>query len=239
MLTPKIPSYVQKQKEAEAKRKEAEERLLQQKQYRITVVYTVITGFGVAAAFIAGFFAFGQLNVLRKQVDLTISQLRPKLELTFKGPERPATLTVGSVKQTGWLITPTWENHGSADATDFWGWADIKFFSPDYAKSFDFVNRTIDSDQVPRTTVGPSEARLQKSQFVSEKDVTSAIAGTGGIIIWGYVEYLDSLPDGRLHKIHWCYVVAPVDAGDMYIFSYAAYRPDCNTNESYEQKAKQ
>jgi hypothetical protein len=111
VLTPKIPRYVQKQNEAEAKRKDAENNadrkkiiaalegilehekaaenkqqtydyfkwavtwFLQQKQYRITVAYTVVTALGVTAAFIAGIFAFQQLGVMRVQFKAMKSQL--------------------------------------------------------------------------------------------------------------------------------------------------------------------
>jgi hypothetical protein len=252
VLTPKIPRYVQQQKEAEAKGKEAEYRSdrkkivlaleglleyvktdnnqrqpneqlkwlmawsLQQKQYRVTLAYTIVTAFGVAAAFIAGIFAFKQLHVMRGQLEVTISQLSPKLEMTLKGPQQPATRTIGSVKQLGWLITPNWENHGSTDADDFRGWDDSKFFSPDAPSAYDFL--TPESSKAPGITVGPGETRLQTSQFVTQDDVRSVIGGSGKIVIWGYIEYRDSLPEGRSHKIHWCYLVTPVDAVGYILF---------------------
>ena len=79
--------------------------------------------------------------------------------------------------------------------------------------------------------IPPGDARLQLSQFLSETDVSDVISSKSTFVIWGYIEYRDPLPDGRVHHIHWCYTEFPVDAGDSWIFSNVVYRPECNISD--------
>jgi hypothetical protein len=162
----------------------------------------------------------GQLSEMQRQSSLTINQLRPKLAFSFTGPE---TLMKIEGKE-GWLITPTWQNRGGSEGIDFWGWDNGQLFTPDAPKDFDFVTFNGNISGISKVTIGINEPRLQLSRFISKEDVQSIIDKKAKFVLWGYVEYRESLSGNQPHHIHWCFEVAPVDAGQSYIFSHPAYR---------------
>jgi hypothetical protein len=169
----------------------------------------------------------GQLNELKRQSELTISQLRPKLTLTIGGPNHPMKVE----DKEGWMMTPIWENHGGSEGINFWGWDAGRLFTPDAPKDFDFINLGHDTGPISKTPIGLNDPRFQLSKFISRDDVQSVVDRKATYVLWGYVEYQESLPGNRAHHIHWCYGTVPVDAGDSYIFSHALYRPECNTSD--------
>jgi hypothetical protein len=170
----------------------------------------------------------GQLAEMQKQSALTINQLRPKLILTIGGPGHAMKVD----GKEGFILTPTWINHGTSDGIDFWGWDNARPFTPDAPVDFDFLNKGgAPIGNVTKVTIAPLEPRLQLSKFISSEDVQAVIDNKTTFVIWGYVEYRESLPGNQPHHIHWCYKVVPVDDGDKYIFSYPGYRPECNTSD--------
>jgi hypothetical protein len=169
----------------------------------------------------------GQLSQMQKQSALTISQLRPKLALSFNGPKEPIKIE----GEEGWLVTPTWINHGGSEGIYFWGWDNGRLFTPGAPKDFDFLTFGGDVSTASKVTIGINEPHLQISKFLSRNDVQSIVDKKSMFIMWGYVEYRESLPGNQVHHVHWCYEVFPVDAGATYIFSYSAYRPECNSSD--------
>jgi hypothetical protein len=113
----------------------------------------------------------GQLTEMQWQSEFTITQLRPKLTMSFKGPNRPMKVE----GKEGWIITPTWENHGGSEGVDFWGWDGGRLFTPDSPADFDFLTPGRDLGTVSKTTIGINEQRLQMSRFITRDDVQSVI----------------------------------------------------------------
>jgi hypothetical protein len=169
----------------------------------------------------------GPLSEMQRQSALTIAQLRPKLTLSFKGPNERMTFA----GKDGWFVTPVWENRGGSEGLNFWGWDSSKLFVPDAKPEFDFVTPGGKVANPVKTTIGLTEPRLQISRFLPSDEVEQAAKEKGNIILWGSVEYQESLPGNQPHHIHWCYKVFPVDAGNTYIFSYSLYRPECNSSD--------
>ena len=168
-----------------------------------------------------------QLSEMRIQSALTINQLRPKLTLSFNGPKEPMKVE----GKEGWVFTPTWQNRGGSEGIDFWGWDNGRLFTPDAPQDFDFLTFKGDASAVSKVTIGINEPRLQYSKFISREDVQSIIENKGKFILWGYVEYRESLPGNQAHHIHWCYEAVPIDAGNSYIFAHPTYRAECNSSD--------
>lgn len=169
----------------------------------------------------------GQLNELRRQSALTISQLRPKLTLTFNVSKEPMKLG----DKEGWVITPTWQNRGASEGIDFWGWDNAQLFTPDAPVDFDFLTLRHDAGTIPRTIIGMNDPRLQVSEVISRDEIQSIIDKKANFILWGYIEYRKSLPGNQPHHIHWCYGVRPTDVGGSWIFAYPLYRAECNVGD--------
>lgn len=169
----------------------------------------------------------GQLNELRRQSALTINRLRPKLVLEFNGPKVPVKLG----DKEGWAFTPTWQNRGGSEGIDFWGWDAARLFTPDAPLDFDFLNLGHDAGVTARTTIGINESRLQLSRIITRDEVQSVIDHKGKFVLWGYIEYRESLPGKQSHHIHWCYESVPIDAGDSWIFAHPLYRAECNSSD--------
>jgi hypothetical protein len=72
---------------------------------------------------------------------------------------------------------------------------------------------------------------MQATRMVSMEDVKKAAAGSERIVLWGYIEYRDPLPGGKLHHTRWCNYASPITAGQRFGFSYPLYRPECNTSD--------
>lgn len=171
----------------------------------------------------------GQLTEMQTQSAITMNQIRPRFVLNFGGPN--GVMSNPSTGERGWYVTPAWENRGSSDAKDFWGWDTSSLFSPDAPADFDFLNPREKLGAVSKLVVGPNDPQLQASRFLPNADVQKAAKSDGTIIIWGYIEYRETISGNALHHVHWCYQVSPVDSGDSYIFSYSAYRPRCNVRD--------
>jgi hypothetical protein len=169
----------------------------------------------------------GQLAEMQRQSEFTITQLKPKLTLSFKGPNRPMIIE----GKEGWIITPNWDNRGGSEGIEFWGWDNARLFTPDAPADFDFLTFGRDTGAISKTTIGVNEWRLQMSRFISRDDVKNVIGNKEKFIFWGYIEYRESLPGNQPHHIHWCYETAPVDAGDSYIFARPLYRAECNSSD--------
>lgn len=158
-----------------------------------------------------------------------MSQIRPRLVLSFGGPN--GLMNDPLTGERGWFVTPAWENRGTSDAKEFWGWDTSSIFFPDASADYDFLNPRDKLGATPKLVVGPNAPQLQGSRFLPEGDAKRAAKGDGIIVIWGYIEYRETVPGNALHHVHWCYQVLPVDSGDSYIFSYSAYRPNCNIRD--------
>ncbi len=152
------------------------------------------------------------------QLAATLTQTGPQLVLSFNV----------TPNGDGWLVTPRWDNRGTTTAVGFRGWDNSKLFVKDAPQSFDFLNP--DPGTIPGTkaVVVPGIPILQQSRYLSRSDEVSMETGTM-VIVWGYVEYMDSLPHPRLHRIHWCNSESVIHVGDTYEFSAPIYRPECNT----------
>lgn len=214
--------------------------LIQWKQYRITVINTALAAFGVAAAFLAGLFALGQLSVMRgqltelqKQSALTISQLGPKLGITFSKIE--ATKQINGLPKPGWLITPTWVNHGGTEAIGFHGWDKLHIFVGDDTSQFDLVNPGVPVPETGGLSVTPTDVGMLASLFISNDDLTSAMEQKGVVLIWGYLEYADTLPDSSTRQVHWCYQVVPSKSANGFIFSFPIYKSVCNSTTTLKK----
>jgi hypothetical protein len=131
----------------------------------------------------------------------------------------------------GWFVTPKWENHGSTSAAQFLGWDNIKTFTPDADSSFDFMNLGRSFAGTPRLTIGPGSPVYQMSKFISVSDAVATHSGSARIVIWGYIEYADSLPGHKMHHVHWCFQATPIQARNALPFSFSAYRPECNSSD--------
>jgi hypothetical protein len=169
----------------------------------------------------------GQLDEMKKQSALTISQLRPKLSLKIGGPKVPMKLG----DKEGWVLTPTWQNRGGSEGIDFWGWDNARLFTPDAPADFDFMNLGHDPGPVSKTTIDTTEPRLQLSKVISRDEIQSVMDRKSNFVLWGYIEYRESLPGKQSHHVHWCYGVVPTDAGDSWIFAYPLYRAECNSSD--------
>jgi hypothetical protein len=169
----------------------------------------------------------GQLTELQRQSALTISQLRPKLTLTIKGPGRPMKLG----DKEGWVLTPVWENHGGSEGINFWGWDNARLFTGPAPADFDFLTLGHDAGDVSKTTIAMNDPHLQLSKVITRDEIQSVMDKKSDFVLWGYVEYRESLPGSQFHRIHWCFGVVPTDAGDSWIFAYPLYRAGCNSSD--------
>jgi hypothetical protein len=168
-----------------------------------------------------------QLGEMQRQSDLTISQLRPKLTISFGGPKEPMKID----GKEGWFITPIWENHGGSEGIDFWGWDASQLFAPDAPIDFDFITPNRNFGAALKTVIGINAPRAQQSRFITREDVKNLIDKRGKFVLWGYIEYRESLPGNQPHHVHWCYEAAPIDAGNSYTFAHPLYRAECNTSD--------
>jgi hypothetical protein len=193
----------------------------QEKSARVTSIATIwialFTFVLAGASWYQGHINSGQLDEMKNQRLLTQIQIRANIrrelpQITAYG-DGEKMIGVGETIR-GWKVSPTWQNVGGTDATDFKAWFDIAPFDyiPGHALSAaDCPQPTRSIPSAGGLTVHPGLPMSQLAKNLPIEDVTKAQNGTGYILMVGHMEYRDIFPESPLHHDDWCVGVVPND----------------------------